>query len=240
VTDTLTITARHNGPPGSANGGYTCGMLAQRVDAEVVQVTLRSPPPLEQPLHPAPDGERIELRDGETLIAEAQPAELLLDVPEPVPIEEIERAEGDGYERWAADHPFPTCFVCGPARDPGDGLRVFPVELPGRDGLFGARWIPDESLAGADGRVRPEYVWAALDCPTSAPVANFGNGPPMVLARMTARLGCSVRVGEQHSILSWRLAHDGRKREAAAALYDSSGRLLCASKALWIELRAPG
>jgi hypothetical protein len=240
VTDTLTITARHNGPPGSANGGYTCGMLAQRVDAEVVQVTLRSPPPLEQPLHPAPDGERIELRDGETVIAEAQPAELPLDVPQPVPIEEIERAEGDGYERWAADHPFPTCFVCGPARDPGDGLRVFPVELPGRDGLFGARWIPDESLAGADGSVRPEYVWAALDCPTSAPVANFGNGPPMVLARMTARLGCSVRVGEQHSILSWRLAHDGRKREAAAALYDSSGRLLCASKALWIELRAPG
>jgi hypothetical protein len=240
VTDTLTITARHNGPPGSANGGYTCGMLAQRVDAEVVQVTLRSPPPLEQPLHPAPDGERIELRDGETLIAEAQPAELLLDVPKPVPIEEIERAEGDGYERWAADHPFPTCFVCGPARDPGDGLRVFPVELPGRGGLFGARWIPDESLAGADGRVLPEYVWAALDCPTSAPVANFGNGPAMVLARMTARLGCSVRVGEQHSILSWRLAHDGRKREAAAALYDSSGRLLCASKALWIELRAPG
>jgi hypothetical protein len=215
-------------------------MLAQRVDAEIVEVTLRSPPPLERPLAPAVDVERVELRDGETLIAEAQPAELLLEVPEPVPIEEIERAEPDGHGRWAADHPFPTCFVCGPARDPGDGLRVFPVELPGRDGLFGARWTPDESLAAADGSVRPEYIWAALDCPTSAPVANFGEGPAMVLARMTARLGCSARVGEQHSIVSWPLAHDGRKREAAAALYDSAGRLLCASKALWIELRTPG
>jgi hypothetical protein len=240
VTDRLSISGRHNGPPGSANGGYTCGLLAQRVDAEVVEVTLRSPPPLEQPLEPAADGERIELHDGKTLIAEAQPGELLLDVPEPVAMEEIERAERDGYERWAADHPFPTCFVCGPARDPGDGLRVFPVELPGRDGLFGARWLPDESLAAADGSVRPEYIWAALDCPTSAPVANFGEGPAMVLARMTARLGCSLRIGEQHSIVSWPLGVDGRKREAAAALYDSSGCFVCASKALWIELREPG
>ncbi len=237
MTDSLTITARHNGPPGSANGGYTCGLLAQRVGAEAVEVTLRSPPPLEQPLTAVADGERIELRDGETLIAEAQPAELLIDVPEPVPADELERAERTGHERWAADHPFPTCFVCGPERDTGDGLRVFPVELPGRDGLFGARWRPDESLAAADGSVRPEYVWAALDCPTSAPVANFGEGPAMVLGRMTARLGCSVKVGEEHSIVSWPLGVDGRKREAAAALYDSSGRFLCASKALWIELR---
>ena len=240
MTDDLRISARHNGPPGSANGGYTCGVLAQRVDADVVEVTLRNPPPLEQALALVADGRRIELRDGDRLIAEAQPAELILDVPEPVALEEIERAEHAGYERWAADHPFPTCFVCGPERDRGDGLRVFPVELPGRDGLFGARWIPDESLAATDGNVRPEYVWAALDCPTSAPVANFGEGPAMVLARMTARVGCSVRVGEQHSIVSWPVGVDGRKREAAAALFDSSGRFLCASKALWIELRAPG
>ena len=240
MTDSLTIAGRHTGPPGSGNGGYPCGLLAQLVDTEAVEVTLRSPPPLEQPLEAVADGGRVELRDGDTLIAEAQPAELLLDVPEPVPMEEIERAERDGHERWAADHPFPTCFVCGPARDPGDGLRVFPVELPGRDGLFGARWIPDESLAAADGNVRPEYVWAALDCPTSAPVANFGAGPAMVLGRMTARLGCSVQLGEPHSIVCWPLRHDGRKREAAAALYDSSGRFLCASKAVWIELRTPG
>jgi hypothetical protein len=240
VTDGLTITARHNGPPGSANGGYTCGLLAQQVGSEVVEVTLRKPPPLEQPLEPVPDGERVELRDDGELIAEARPAELLLDVPVPVSADELERAERRGHEHWTANHPFPTCFVCGPAREPGDGLRIFPVELPSRDGLFGARWRPDESLAAADGSVRPEYVWAALDCPTSAPVANFGDGPPMVLARLTARLGCSVRAGEEHSIVSWPLARDGRKREAAAALYDSSGRLLCASKALWIELRTPG
>ena len=85
--------------------------------------------------------------------------------------------------------------------------------------------------------MRPEGVWAALDCPTSAPVANFADGPPIVLAQLTARLGCPVRVGEPHTILSWALERDGRKRHAAAALYDSEGRMLCASQALWIELR---
>ena len=47
--------------------------------------------------------------------------------------------------------------------------------------------------------------------PTSA------QGPPVVLARLTARIGCPVRVGEPHTLLSWRSAHDGRKRHAGRA-----------------------
>jgi hypothetical protein len=238
VTETLTIPSRMNGPPGSANGGYTCGLVAACVGAEAVEVTLRAPPPLAHPLAVARDAERVEIRDGEKLVAEARPVELVLDAPDPVQHEEVVRAREIGMERWTTKHPFPTCFVCGPERAEGDGMRVFPAELPGRDGVCGAPWRPHASLAGEDGFVRPEFVWAALDCPTSAPVANFGQGPPMVLARLTARLGCSVRAGERHSILSWELGRDGRKREAAAALYDSEGRILCASRALWIELRS--
>jgi hypothetical protein len=241
VTDTLTIPARFNGPPGSANGGYTCGVVAGRVEAEAVEVTLRSPPPLERPLEVVRDGARVELRDGDALVAEGEPADLRLEMPRPVEEDEIERAEATGLGRWTEKHPFPTCFVCGPERDEGDGMRVFPVELPDRNGLFGAVWRPDPSLAADDGELRHECVWAALDCPTSAPVANFGVGPPIVLARLTARLGRPVRAGERYSILSWALDRDGRKRHSAAALFDAEGRLLCASRALWIELKSdPG
>jgi hypothetical protein len=238
VTEPLTIAARFNGPPGSGNGGYTCGRVAGLVDSEVVEVSLRAPPPLEQPLAVVREDERVELRDGETLVAEAEPAELPLDMPDPIRRDELARALAAGQERWFTGHPFPTCFVCGPERADGDGMRVFPVELPDRDGLFGARWRPHGSLAGEDGSVRTEFVWAALDCPTSAPIANFGVGPPVVLARLTARVGCSVPADEEHTILSWELGRDGRKRHSAAALYDSAGRMLCASRALWIELRS--
>ena len=227
MAETLTIPAWFNGPPGSANGGYTCGRVAQLVGAEVVEVSLRSPPPLETPLDVTRDGDRVQLRDGETLVAEGGPGELQVDVPEPVPASEIEAAREKGLARWAKGHPFPTCVVCGPARE--DGFGIFPSELPGRDGLFGSTWTPE--------RTDPELVWAALDCPTSAPVANFGEGPAMVLASLTARLGCVVRAGEPHTILSWALGEDGRKHWGAAALYDAEGVLTCVSRALWIELR---
>jgi hypothetical protein len=236
MSETLTIPARFNGPPSSANGGYACGRIAELVGAEEVAVSLRLPPPLERPLDVVRDGARVEVRDGDgTVVAEAAPETLGLDVPDAISPDEAAAASAAGEEKWTARHPFRTCVVCGPDREPHDGLRVFPGEL--RDGMYAAHWTPDESVGNGNGKVRPECVWAALDCPTSAPVANFGEGPPMVLARLTARLGASVRVGEAHALVSWPLAVEGRKRHAACALYDSEGRLLCASRALWIELR---
>jgi hypothetical protein len=234
VPEAVTIPARFNGPRSSANGGYTCGVVAGLVGAEEASVSLRRPPPIDKPLRAVRDGDRVELHDGDALIADGGPAQLLLEVPEPISPEAAAAASVAGYDAWRGPHPFPSCFVCGPEREAGDGMRVFPGEL--RDGLFAADWTPDASLDDGSGHVRPECVWAALDCPTSAPVANFAAGPAMVLARLTARLGCSVEVGERHAILAWPLAVEGRKRTGACALFDSAGRLLCASQALWIEV----
>jgi hypothetical protein len=231
----IEIPSRYNGPPASANGGYTCGVVAGLVGAEVATVSLRRPPPIHRPLEVVRDGERVELRDGDELVAEGEPSTLELDVPDAISPDVAAAASQAGRDHWCRHHPFPTCFTCGPDRSPGDGLRLFPGELDG--GRYAVDWTPDESLDDGTGHVRPECVWAALDCPTSAPVANFATGPAMVLARLTARLGCPVLVGERHAILSWPLASDGRKKHAACALFDSAGRLLCASQALWIELR---
>ena len=235
MTDALTIPGFFNGPPRSGNGGYTCGRVAELVDAEVAEVSLRSPPPLDKPLEVVREDGRVLVRDDDTLVAEGAPGELFVDVPDPVPPAEVEAAQQAGREQWTKGHPFPTCVVCGPAR--ADGFGITPAALPARDGLFGAAWTPGEASDDGGGCVRPELVWAALDCPTSAPVANFGEGPGMVLAGLTARLGCPLRVGEPHTILSWALGEDGRKHWSAAALYDSDGILTSASRALWIELR---
>ncbi|HEY1275640.1 MAG TPA: hypothetical protein VGF25_12035 [Thermoleophilaceae bacterium] len=236
MQDSLTLPAHFSGPPGSANGGYTCGRVAGLLGAEVAEVSLRSPPPLERALTVARADGGVVVSDGETLVAEARPAELLMDVPDALSVAEAREASRAGERHWCEFHPFPGCVVCGPERDAGDGYRMFPGEV--EDGLFASVWEPNPSLAGDDGCVAPECVWAALDCPTSAPVANFATGPPIVLARLTARLGCPVHAGEEHVVLSWPVEVDGRKRHGAAALYDSQGRLLAASRALWIELRA--
>ncbi len=237
MPDTLTIDPRFNGPPDSGNGGYTCGRLAAFVDAEVAEVTLRLPPPVGRPLDvvPGEDGV-VQLRDGEAVVAEARPTELAAEAPAPVEITEAAIASEDSPFLDTATHPFPTCFVCGPLRKPADGLRIFSGPVAERD-VYAAPWMPDPSLGET---LSPELIWAALDCPTSVPVANDPDEPdfrPIVLARLATRILAPVRSGEPHTIVSWPIAIDGRKRHAGAALYAHAGDLRAVSRALWIELK---
>jgi hypothetical protein len=234
------IAGRFNGPPDSANGGYTCGLVAGALGGPV-EVTLRSPPPLDRELALTPDEDGgATVRDGDTVVAEARIARALEGEP-PAAIDPRGAGEAAcrGYGRWSESHPFPTCFVCGPEREPGDGLRVFPGALDDGGDTFAASWTPDEDLADEGGVVGAPYVWASLDCPTSAPVANYGDGPPIVLARFTARLTGAVLAAQPHAIVSWPIAAVGRKRTAASALFDAGGTCLARAEAVWIELR-PG
>jgi hypothetical protein len=241
MTETLTIEPRFNGPPDSGNGGYSCGRLAQSVDADAVEVTLRLPPPIGRPLQVERDDDgSARLLDGEALIAEARLTELAADAPRPVDAAEAALAEEDSPFLEAGMHPFPTCFVCGPRREPGDGLRIFSGPVAQRD-VCAARWTPDPELAAnGDRTLAPELVWAALDCPTSVPVANDPDSAdfrPIVLARLAVRILKPVRAGEPHTIVSWPIEIDGRKRHAGAALHSAGGEVLAVARALWIELK---
>jgi hypothetical protein len=229
VAAVLTIARRFNGPPASGHGGYTAGLLARALAAPVA-VSLRVPPPLDRSL--AVDGAR--LLDGETVVAEATPATVEtapMPMPTPTPPAPDDPVYGELHE-----HPFPTCFACGPAREPGDGLRIFAGRVPGADGVVAAEWTPDASLAATGGTVAPEFVWAALDCPTGHACAIER---PAVLARLAVRPLAPVRVGEPYVIGAWRAARDGRKHHAAGCLYAADGTPVAVSEALWIELRDP-
>lgn len=232
----LRIPGRFSGPPGSANGGYTCGLMAGLLGEQPCEVSLRAPPPLDRDLAVETVAEGLLVRDGETVVAQGRRTVLELQPGPAVTPEEAFEASAAGMSRWAAAHPFPACVVCGPDREEGDGFGIFPAPIEG-GARFAAGWRPHDSLATDDGTVRPECVWAALDCPTSAPLANYGDGPPIVLARLTASLDSAVAVEEPHALVSWELSRNGRKREAACVLFDSEGRALARAQALWIELR---
>jgi hypothetical protein len=45
----IAINRRFRGPPTSANGGYVCGLVANVIGGSG-EVTVRAPPPLDQPL----------------------------------------------------------------------------------------------------------------------------------------------------------------------------------------------
>jgi hypothetical protein len=240
VPNSVTIHARFNGPPDSANGGYACGLLASAIDGPA-EVTLRKPPPLGRALRIHRDGERVVLVDGVEIVAEAVAIHPDWELSPPVSLD-VARAAVARSPFLARPRPFVTCFVCGPDRPENDGLSIFPGPLVGRTDRHAGTWTPDASLADADRRVRPEIVWASLDCPTSGPVGNRpeadGTLRPIVLARLAVELRAPVEVEREHVMTAWRIAVDGRKRHAGSALFTADGELLASARALWIELRS--
>jgi hypothetical protein len=216
----LTIEARFNGPDGSANGGYTCGRIAQLLGGRA-EVTLRSPPPLETQVAVEREGDGLRVLDGESLVAEAAPVAFELDAPVAPSLEEAEAASAryPGFE----EHAFPRCFVCGPERERGDGLRVFAGPLG--DGRFAATWQPTD--------VHPELVWAALDCPGAIAVG-FPERGETLLGRFAVAIDDLPAAQERCVVLAWPLGEDGRKLYAGTALFGRDGRLLARSRATWI------
>src|SRR5215218_8536991 len=228
----VVIAPRFNGPPASGHGGYSCGCAAAHVDGPVVEVTLRRPPPLGVALSVARDGAAASLLDGGDVVASARPASLALDGPPPVGVEEA-RAAAERFV-WMHDHPFPTCFGCGPERDPADALCLFTG--PVGDGRFAVPWTPPAWTG--DGAVDPVFAWAALDCPSSAPVHETISAP-VVLGRLTIALEAPIEVGAPHVIQSWLEGSDGRKRHTAVALYTADGERRAVGRAVWVELAKP-
>ena len=217
----IVIDPRFNGPPESANGGYTCGVLAGLV-GEPVEVTLRSPPPLGRPLRF--DGER--LWDDETLVAEAKRVELDVEPPQAVRFEDAERASRSypGFEQ----HDYPTCFVCGPARD--DGLGLYTGAVDGRD-VFAAPWTVPADVSRL-------LVWAALDCPGAIGVGWTGRGD-WLLGRMAGEVLDVPDPGDRCVVVAWPIGTEGRKGFAGTAIYRGD-ELLARARQTWIALATPG
>jgi hypothetical protein len=169
-------------------------------------------------------------------LARAVRSALALEVPPAPPVDLVAAHAGDC--RAMRTHPFPEDFVCGPARAPGDGLRIFPGVVPGSD-LVAALWVPDASVCAADGSVPPEIVWAALDSPSSFPLLEPESAralEPMVLGRLCVSIEGALAAGERALVMAWPLAREGRRGTAGAALFAAEGRRVAIARATWVSL----
>jgi len=231
---TVVIDQQFCGPPASANGGYACALAAAPIDGPA-EVTLRVPPPLGRPLVVERIDDVVSLLDGDVLVAQARPTVVELDVPEPVSFADAQHA-GAAYP-WRVGHPYPTCFVCGPDREPGDGLCIFPGPVAGRE-LYAAPWTPEAWLADDAGHVRDAFVWGALDCPGGIVTDLFGDVGLILLGRLAADLREPVLAGEPHVVLAWPIGRDGRKLHTGTAVFTAAGALCAVGRATWIEVPA--
>ena len=213
----MIIASRFNGPPGTGNGGYSAGTFAGLVDGGVAEVTLIKPPPLDVPLTAA--GEAVVDPAGEVIAAVRAVPAFAAGAP-PVTLDAATQAS----KRYAgfADHPFPTCYVCGPERP--DGLRVFPGPA---DGVVAAPFT-------APSQVATETVWAALDCPGGWSVLSPGRA--YVLGRMAAIIDALPAPGSESVVVGRLAATEGRKATVHTALYSPAGDLLAHARATWVAI----
>jgi hypothetical protein len=242
MSETVIVARRFCGPPGMGNGGYVAGLAAKALGAPAVEATLLAPTPLETPVHVVREGDELAFaHDGRELVrarrGDPEPPD------EPAPALSEARAASNRSPFAGEDHPAPGCFVCGPARADGDGLKILCGHRKGEAGAEGevaAAWTPGEDLADADGRIASEFLWAALDCPSYFATPLAESRAMALLARMSARVITRPEPGETLAVVARPESSEGRKHASTSALYDADGRLIAHASCLWIALKEQG
>lgn len=233
MNETIVIDPQFCGPSESGHGGYVSGLVARLLGSSAAEVTLRKPPPLGKPLNVRRDNGTVGLLDEGVLVVEGGSAAHEIDLPRPVSFTDAEAAS----KSYAGlkDHPFPSCLACGPERTEAGGLRLFAGPVDGSD-VVAAPWTPPPWTASEDGLVRPEFVWAALDCPGGWALMDHAPGRLSLLGRMRGRINSAVRVGARYVVVGWPLGAEGRKMHAGTALFDEDGAVCASALATWIKI----
>jgi hypothetical protein len=231
----MIIPKRFCGPRDAAHGGYASGVYSKLIEGPA-EVTLRSRTPLDTPLEVQEfeDGVRVTL--GDDVLALVTPVTLDFDAVAPVSVEAAEAAMA-GFPWYEQPPAGGECFACGPGREIGDGLRIFPGPVAGRDVVAGP-WTPTASDADATGEVLPEMLIATLDCTAFLGGINVDPGVgSSVLGRLRSEVYGRPKVGETCVSVGWFLGRDGRKLDVGSGLFNGSGELLALGRATWIQLR---
>jgi hypothetical protein len=211
ISERLVISARFCGPPNSGNGGYVCGCLASHMEGPVA-VRLKAPPPKEADLQIEGSAEAgLRLSQEAQVIAQARRADVELTAPRAPSLADAEKASESyvGFTR----HPFPSCFVCGPRRPEGDGLRIFPRMGGARGMRYGQK---QAGLRFCPFRRARQACWV-----------NCARG-------LNHRLACE----QSCIVVGWKVRVEGRKRIAGSALFSNAGTLIAIARATWIEVSA--
>ena len=207
-----------------------------------VRVTLRRPVPLETALESGRHrGRRTATSRRSALVAEAvavDPRELGDAVPHvDAALAEAAMARFDGLD----DHPFPTCFVCGPQRHLDDGLGLYagavgpvnrrerqPCSGPDRPHPAGGRHRPGRHHRSGDrlGRAGlPRRVDAGPARPPSGAGPDDGRGAGHAGGRRALRRRRATR-------------RPGRRKGfTRTTAYGADGRELGRAAAVWIEIQ---
>ena len=230
------LNPRNNGPRDSSNGGFAAGTFAAFVGG-TASVRLQARPPLGTPLTVTATGGVASIHDGTRPIATAKRVSPFVLEPPIVPSMDVAEDARRRHPFNHTRHALSDCVVCGPRR--ADGMHVTPgsLNLPGRDDVLVAPFVPHEREA-VDGIVRAEAVWGALDCP-SFPGRLLRERKIGLLGELTAHVRREITVGEQLVVVGWTIDEGTRSHRTATTIIDENDEVVASAHATWVEPKHP-
>lgn len=219
-TSRVTIDRRFEGPEGIANGGYLAGLVGGRGPARVV---LSHPTPIAASLQLRFDGHTATLSDGRRDLVTASPTRVPPAVRWAGSAADLDRLPiPEGLDA----HPFPRCFVCGPANAEGLGLTFKRL-----DGAIGAVFRPTETDPVVS-------ITGALDCASGW--ASYAPGEAGVLGTIEFAVVADAISSDQLIVIAEPGDHIGRTRTARSSVFSAAGDLVGTASTVWIDIPLPG
>ncbi len=236
VSITFRIPTARQGQTGMGQGGYGCYQLQQAI-GEPVSIALRSPLPLETDLAVIDHGDRWTLVDPQrpdTIILEATRWDSHFAATEPVSVASADAARA-AFPLTDDEHPAPHCCSCGTGPE---SLRVHAGPLG--DGRWATPFrIPETHTV--DGRIDESLVWMAVDCACGWFTSHSGdqNGGRGVTVQFAVDIVAPIEAETDYALVAWPGDYapdwDGRKRGAAAMLFDRDGAVVARSRSFWVR-----
>lgn len=234
--ETIRVPTIRQGQTGRGQGGYTSQRFAEAI-GESVTVALRNPIPLETDLdivYHEDSWRLVDPSDPATVILEATRWEPSFASTSPVTIDDAAAAR-QGFPLSIDDHPAPHCLSCGfgehslrvHAGSLGDGRWATPFRAPARsapDGVF------DMSL-----------LWMAMDCSSAWYISHSSpDERQSVTVQFAVQAHRPIETETDYALVAWNGDYppewDGRKRGAAAALFDADGACVAQSRSFWVAV----
>lgn len=233
------------GPTGSGQGGWTSGKVVELV-GQPSTVAIRAPIPLETDL------DIVELDTVELDTVEGERRHAVLDRSADEPVTILEATSWDpvfpetnaiGLDHAIAaqsnfgwtldDHPVPHCFSCGLQPD---SMGVHVGVMP--DGRYASPWTPP-TWAESDSDLHAA-TWAALDCTAATFACTDGGARTAFTVQLAVEIIEPIDRSETYALVAWpgdgAPGWDGRKRTAASAAFDSTGRCVARSTSFWVSV----
>jgi hypothetical protein len=236
VSTTFRVPTSRQGQTGMGQGGYGCFRFQEAI-GEPVTIALRSPLPLDADLVVSqPDEDRW------TLVAAARPETVILEATrwdahfvttEPVSVEQAAHARA-AFPLSDDEHPAPHCCSCGIGPD---SLQVHAGPLG--DGRWATPFrIPEHRLV--DGAIDESLIWMAIDCACGWFTGHSGERPGSgVTVQFAVDVLAPVQPDTDYALVAWHGDYapdwEGRKRGAAAMLFDEHGNAVAQSRSFWVR-----